>query len=68
MNQIVWAYGKNVLNTKEPPLKSSGDVYQWDYREDDNDYYTQPGMLFRLMTPEQQHILFNNTAAEMDGC
>lgn len=54
-------------NMKEPPLKSSGDNYQWDYREDDDDYYTQPGMLFRLMTPEQQQVLFQNTATEMES-
>ncbi len=52
---------------KEPPLEISGAAYQWDYREDDDDYFTQPGMLFRLMTPEQQQTLFDNTAAEMNG-
>ena len=52
---------------KEPPLEISGAAYQWDYREDDDDYFIQPGMLFRLMTPEQQQTLFDNTAAEMNG-
>ena len=27
-----------------------------------DDYYTQPGKLFRLMKPEQQKVLFENTA------
>ena len=45
----------------------SGKAYQYDFREDDSDYYTQPGKLFRLMSPEKQQILFENTAAAMDG-
>ena len=52
---------------KEPPLELQGAAYNWDAREDDDDYYTQPGMLFRLMSPEQQRLLFENTAAEMAG-
>ena len=43
-------------------FKNSGADYQWDYREDDSDYYSQPRDLFRLMTPEQQQVLFENTA------
>ncbi len=46
----------------EPPLKIDGDAYHWDFREDDDDYYTQPGKLFRLMSPAQQKVLFENTA------
>ena len=34
----------------------------WNFREDDDDYYTQPGKLFRLMNPAQQKVLFENTA------
>ena len=51
----------------EPPLKISGDAEHRNYREDDCDYYTQPGMLFRLMTPQQQKVLFANTARAMNG-
>jgi len=32
---------------------------------DDDDYYSQPGALFRLMAPEQQQTLFNNTGDAM---
>ena len=32
---------------------------------DDADYYSQPAALFRLMTPEQQQVLFENTARSM---
>ena len=50
---------------KEPPLKITGDADFWNYREDDDDYFSQPRALFRLMTPEQQQVLFDNTARAM---
>lgn len=50
---------------KQPPLSLNGDAYNWNFREDDDDYYTQPGKLFRLMTIEQQKVLFENTARAM---
>src|SRR5699024_3111379 len=52
---------------KETALKLYGDADHYDFREDDDDYYTQPGNLFRLMTEEQQQVLFTNTAAEVGG-
>jgi catalase len=45
----------------EPPLSLDGAADHWNHREDD-DYYSQPGKLFRLMTTEQQFLLFSNTA------
>jgi catalase len=50
----------------EPPLKISGNADRYNHR-DGNDDYTQPGNLFRLMTPEQQQRLFKNIAAAMAG-
>ncbi|BAV97328.1 catalase [Lysobacter enzymogenes] len=50
---------------REPPLKINGNADFWDFREDDDDYYRQPGDLFRLMTPAQQQVLFDNTARAM---
>ena len=50
----------------EPPLKVDGAVARWDHRVDD-DYYSQPGNLFRLMTAEQQTALFENTARAIYG-
>ena len=50
----------------EPPLKVSGDADRYDHR-DENDYYTQPGDLFRLMKPDQQAQLFSNIATAMAG-
>jgi catalase len=49
----------------EPPLALDGAADRYDYRADDDDYYTQPGMLFRMMSPEQQQVLFENTARAM---
>jgi len=50
---------------REPPLKINGAADHWDFRQDDADYYKQPGDLFRLMTPAQQQALFENTARAM---
>ena len=50
---------------KEPQLSIYGDAGHWNFREDDNDYYTQPGLLFRLMSLQQQKVLFENTARAM---
>jgi catalase len=38
-----------------------GAADHWNHREDD-DYYSQPGKLFQLMSPEEQQALFGNTA------
>ena len=50
---------------REPPLLVNGAADHWNHREDDDDYYTQPGVLFRMMSPEQQQVLFDNTARAM---
>ncbi len=52
---------------KEPPLPLDGDGDHWSFTEDDNDYYSQPRALFRLMTPAARQALFDNTAAELQG-
>lgn len=54
-------------DAKEPELQLDGGAYNWDYREDDSDYYTQPGKLFNLMTAQQQQVLFDNTARSVGG-
>lgn len=48
----------------EPPLALEGAAGHWDHHVDE-DYYSQPGMLFRLMTPEKQQLLFENTARSL---
>jgi len=47
------------------PLEKGGDIYRYDYRADDADYYTQPGLLFNAMTADQKQVLFDNTARNM---
>ena len=49
----------------EPPLKINGDAAHWDYRQDDDDYFSQPRALFNLMSDAQKQALFDNTAAAM---
>jgi len=52
---------------QEPPLDLFGSASHWNFREDDDNYYEQPGKLFRLMTAEEQQRLFENTARAMHG-
>lgn len=47
-------------------LELSG-IYEHNFREDDDNYYEQPGKLFRLQSDEEKERLFQNTAAEMQG-
>lgn len=51
---------------REPPLSLEGVADRWNHRED-QDYYSQPGALFRLMGPAQKAALFENTARAMQG-
>jgi len=51
---------------REPPLSVEGAADHFNHRED-ADYYSQPGALFRLMTPVQRQILFENTARSVGG-
>jgi catalase len=51
---------------REPPLSVEGAADHWNHREDE-DYYSQPGALFRLMTLAQQQVLFENTARSVGG-
>ncbi len=51
----------------EPPLALEGAADRFDYWEDEPDYFSQAGDLFRLMSAEQQQVLFENTARNMNG-
>ncbi|MFM2344802.1 MAG: hypothetical protein RLZZ210_1414 [Pseudomonadota bacterium] len=53
-------------NYSEPPLSIEGAADHWNHREDE-DYFSQAGNLFRLMTPSQQQALFRNTADSIGG-
>jgi catalase len=50
----------------EPPLALEGAAARWDHRSDD-DYYSQPRALFRLMDEAQRQALFDNTARSLAG-
>jgi catalase len=51
---------------REPPLSLEGAADHWNHRVDE-DYYSQPGALFRLMNAKQRKALFENTARAMQG-
>lgn len=57
-----WQEQPDYALPKEP---AQGDVFRYDFRADDHDYFTQPGLLFNAMTPDQQQVLFDNTARNM---
>ncbi|PAF42638.1 catalase [Helicobacter sp. 11S03491-1] len=59
-------------NAREPKLDLSKleqetTIYDYDYREEDDDYYTQPGDLYRLMSAEEKERLCQNIKAAMEG-
>ncbi|MFC0204557.1 catalase [Novosphingobium soli] len=49
----------------EPPLRLSGDADFWNFREDDDDYFSQARALFHLYDAGQKQRLFENTARAM---
>jgi catalase len=51
---------------KEPPLSISGEADRYDHRLGNADY-TQAGNLYRLLPADEQHRLFRNIAAAMQG-
>ena len=51
----------------EPGMKIDGQAFHYEFRDDDTDYFTQPGNLFRIMNEAQQHVLFENTARQIGG-
>ncbi|MEG1635775.1 MAG: catalase, partial [Rikenellaceae bacterium] len=50
----------------EPPLEA-GDAYNYDHRASDDDYYSQPGDLYRLLPKDEQDRLTSNVAEAMQG-
>ncbi len=52
----------------DPALAVGATADRFNYREDDANYFEQPGILFReKMTDEQRQVLFENTARAIDG-
>jgi|LSQX01.3.fsa_nt_gb catalase len=54
---------------KEPPMVLDSNVADWyDRNENDDDHFTQPGMLFeKVMTPQEQQNTINNIVGHMKG-
>jgi catalase len=50
---------------QEPPLELNGAADHWNHRQDNDDYYSQPRALFKLMNADEQKRLFANTARAM---
>jgi catalase len=48
----------------EPPLAIDGAATHWDHQVDD-DHFSQPGALFRLMDADERQRLFENTARSL---
>jgi len=48
----------------EPPLSIEGAADHWNHRVDE-DYYSQPGNLFRMLNADEKQRLFDNTARAM---
>jgi catalase len=63
------SYGmwKDQNGLAEPPHDGDGPVDHYDFREDDDHYYEQPGKLFRMMDQAAKERLFANTARNMQG-
>jgi catalase len=61
------SYGewKEQPDFSEPPLSVEGSADRWNHRDDDDDYYSQAGALFRMMDRGQKEALFGNTARAM---
>ena len=59
-----YGYWKEQKEYMEPELLIEGDAFHYNHR-DDEDYYSQPGNLYRMMTAKEQKILFENTARQL---
>ncbi|CAM5211898.1 Catalase OS=Ureibacillus acetophenoni OX=614649 GN=SAMN05877842_11284 PE=3 SV=1 [Ureibacillus acetophenoni] len=62
-----YGYNQPQPEYKEPALALDGPADIYDFNEDDNNFFEQPGKLFRLMSAEEQERLFQNTADNMAG-
>src|SRR5699024_2206119 len=58
---------KEQAEHNEPYLGIDGDAGRYDFREDDNNYFEQPGKLFNLLPDDEKERLFGNTARAMEG-
>ena len=63
------AYGRFEADPsyREPGIAVGDYADRFNFREDDDNYFEQPGNLFRLMGPQEQQRLFANTARAIQG-
>ena len=55
-------------HAKQPSMEMEmSTIYEHNFRDDDDNYYEQPGKLFRLQSDEEKERLFGNTARAMEG-
>lgn len=52
---------------KKPPFPTDGYGYEYNQRQDDDNYFEQPGKLFRLQSEDAKERIFTNTANAMEG-
>lgn len=50
---------------RDGQMRVDGNMGRCDFREDDSDYFTQPGLLYNAMTEDQKQVLCENTARAM---
>jgi catalase len=57
------------INFKEPPMKLDSNIADsYDRNENDDDHFTQPGLLFRkVMTDQERQNTVNNIVGAMSG-
>lgn len=58
---------KDQNHLAEPPYDGMGPADNYNFRDDDDNYYEQPGKLFRMMDDDEKQRLFENTARNMEG-
>lgn len=49
----------------EPPLALNGAADHWNYREDDDNYFSQPRALYELLSDEEHQRMFQRIAGEL---
>ncbi|NLE80476.1 MAG: catalase [Rhodococcus sp.] len=52
---------------RDPAQAVGASADRFDYRADDDDYFSQPRVLFNNMSDEQKQALFDNTARAING-
>src|SRR5699024_8769979 len=53
-------------DVKQPALElETASIYEHNFRDDANNYFEQPGKLFRIQTEEEKHRRIKNTAKVM---